>query len=74
MNVLPFPAPPSEGAADESLNAHLLAKHALRSSRRRMVRIGGGLVGELVASNGRFGVVRLPDGTLTGVGKVRRTK
>lgn len=72
MSVIPFPAPTSDGPADRSLNAHLMEKHPLRPSRRRMVRLSGGLVGELVASNGRFGVVRLPDGTLTGVGKVPR--
>lgn len=72
MNVIPFPAPTFEGAADRSLNAYLLEKHPLRPSRRRMVRLHGGVVGELVASNGRFGVVRLADGTLTGVGKVPR--
>lgn len=72
MNVLPFPVPTSDGAADRRMNAYLMEKHALRPSRRRMVRLSGGLVGELVASNGRFGVLRLADGTLTGVGKVPR--
>ncbi len=72
MSILPFPVPTSDGPADRSLNAHLLEKHPLRPSRRRMVRLHGGIVGELVASNGRFGVVRLADGTLTGVGKVPR--